>query len=981
MMSPESLDRSGTTFRLARLLPYLVFVITFTTTAYTGLALYHRLKQSQETAFNQRAESIINTMVHLGGQYIVAFDWPLLEELVQRSKLDPIVNSLTIVDTLSEQTFGDSNIRLRASEKMYTQEITLNGHNVGRVSVVIDETSLNQTLSWLRGSVWFMVAAVVLAINGLVFMLARARLHAREIQLEVKQRREAEASLRKLSMAMEQSPSSVVITDENAVIEYVNPRFLETTGYTAEEVIGQNPRILNSGLTPNETYRELRSKLAAGRDWRGEFHNCKKNGETYWEYASISPIRAVDGAITHFVAVKEDITLRKDYEEKLERTASLQKAKEAAEDASRAKSEFLATMSHELRTPMNGVTGMTELLLDTGLDDQQRGYAETVRHSADALMDIINEILDFSKIEAGRLELESVDFDIRELAEGVTSIFAEQAGKKRLELTCFVSPEIEGLFIGDRLRLRQIMMNLLNNAVKFTFEGEVDMRVKLLWSSGKEARVEIEVRDTGIGIDPSKLEHIFESFSQADGSTTRKYGGTGLGLSIAKSLTEAMGGEIGVKSHSGEGSSFWFRVTLPRSSTVVVERERDLEGMRALVVDDNETNRENLAAYLGSWGIDHCGAESGSEALAVIGRTRAEGASFDVALVDVNMPGMNGIELSRRIRAELGPEVLRIVLLSSTIDLVDDDTRRACGICALLTKPTRLAELRRALATESSEPVGAEMISSRKLSAARVLIAEDSSINQEVASQQLRVMGCQVDVVDNGVAAVRAVAQTAYDLVLMDCQMPEMDGYEATRRIRREEKDNGGSRLPIIALTANAVKGDREACLAAGMDDYIAKPFTQEQLRTVMLRWLPTGKFANDTASKAVGSSKAADTAYPPLLDQDALRSIRELERNGANGMLARVVQMYRASAPQLLSDIRRGVDEGDVDRTRRAAHTLKSSSANLGAMVLASLSKRLEDQARSANMAEVNALAGQIESKLVQTLDALTSEVAREHA
>ncbi len=561
--------------------------------------------------------------------------------------------------------------------------------------------------------------------------------------------------------------------------------------------------------------------------------------------------RRVGGAVVGRVWSFRDVTVRRRLE------SELAEARDKALESSKLKSEFLATMSHEIRTPMNGVIGLTGLLLDSGLTETQHQYADGVRASGEALLGIINDILDFSKIEAGKLELEAVDFDLAEAIDDVAALVAQSAGAKGLELVADCRPEVPTMVRGDVGRLRQILLNLASNAVKFTEHGEVVIRASLGTPLGDEetgaVSVRLEVLDTGIGIAPTAVERLFEPFSQADASTTRRYGGTGLGLAICRRLVEAMGGSIGVDSRLGHGSTFWLELPLERASAPAVGRGASpdlLRGLRVLVVDDNQTNRLVLGSQLLAWDISADLAPDAFVALHHLRHAATEGRPYDLALIDMAMPGMDGLGLARVVRAEPALRSIRMLLLSSMTVSAEDAL--SAGFSVRLVKPARLTQLHDAIvramapAPKQDAPATSRSIVAAGTVRRRLLIVEDNAINQAVAKGMVARLGYDCDVAGNGIEALQALERRQYDAVLMDCQMPEMDGFEATAEIRRGPAATRS--VPIVAMTASALIEDRDRCLDAGMDDYLAKPIKGGDLQLVLSRLLPAGDVRSDGA-------------------------------------------------------------------------------------------------------------------------------------
>jgi CheY-like chemotaxis protein len=644
-------------------------------------------------------------------------------------------------------------------------------------------------------------------------------------------------------------------------------------------------------------------------------------------------------------------------------------------------------MSHEIRTPMNGVLGMTELLADTQLSDRQRRFTDNIHRSAESLLAIINDILDFSKIEADKLELDSAPFDLRELIDEVGELFAEHAQRKGLELTCAVAPGVYSSLRGDAGRLRQILTNLLGNACKFTQAGEVALRVTVLAEQEEEALLRFEVRDTGMGISLEARPRLFASFSQADSSTTRKYGGTGLGLAICKRLAGLMGGEIGVDSEPGHGSRFWFTARLaktPMNSSSYLPPPEALRTLQVLVVDDHLTNRTILEEQLAAWGIPHASVDSAAAALSQL-REGATNNPFTLGLFDREMPDMNGVELIRAVRTDPAIASLQVILLSSFWSQAEESEMQALQISACITKPIRKSQLYNcllAIAQGDAVRVMPPKPHQKDLSAARferrnqwVLLVEDHPVNQELGCEMLRGLGLQVELAEDGAQALTMIARRRYALAFMDCQMPVLDGFAATRRLRALEQAAGAARLPVIALTANALASDRELCLAAGMDDYLSKPFTRAQLDAVLARWLPPRTPLEHFPPEPVSPTPelAIDSQETAILEEFQLAQIRALGREGSPSPLTRVIQLYLENAPRQIEALRTAIAVADAAQIRATAHALKSPSTTLGAMTLASACQNLETMGRENRLEDAMMAFADLEQIFTQVCEALT--------
>jgi two-component system, sensor histidine kinase and response regulator len=651
---------------------------------------------------------------------------------------------------------------------------------------------------------------------------------------------ESEENNRRLAAIVKQSSEAIWTRDLTGCITTWNAGAAALFGYSAADAIGRCLKLDAKAGPIDEALRFAR--VQTGETFSYETLARTSDGREIDVEVAAAPLHDENNNVVGKISVAHDVTTRNRAQ------AELSAARLSAEAANRAKSTFLAKMSHEIRTPMNGVLGMTELLLETDLSATQRRFAETVQRSGTSLLAIINDILDFSKIEAGKLELERIEFDLRQTVEDTIELLAERAHSKGLELSASLPVDLPVRLKGDALRLGQVLTNLIGNAIKFTQDGEVSLRVSTSADEAGELKLRFEVTDTGPGITPEAQGRIFETFSQADGSTTRKHGGTGLGLAISKQLVEMMGGSVHVESAVGVGSTFWFDAVFEKCERPADADQRNLlEGVNALIVTANPTTQSVLTAQLTSWGVSNRIVESPDRAMELLALAAARGTPFEIAIVDSALPAGGALPLARRISADPTASQARTIMLLPVGRLADMREAREAGVLACVAKPVRQSALYDALvgamrgslevAAHAPAPDNARALP-EGVQRGRLLLAEDNLVNQQVALAMLKREGFEVTVANNGAEALHAYSGGGFDVILMDCHMPEMDGFEATRNIRRIEKESARKKIPIIALTANAMQQDRDQCLAAGMDDHLSKPYTRLQMRAALERWV-----------------------------------------------------------------------------------------------------------------------------------------------
>jgi two-component system, sensor histidine kinase and response regulator len=775
-----------------------------------------------------------------------------------------------------------------------------------------------------------------------------------ELEQEVADRELAQEALResegRIRLLLDSTAEAIFGIDRDGNFSFCNPATLRLLGYErGDALLGkQAHEMMHHSHADGTLYPLAECPIVPSRQKGEEIHSdsevfWRSDGSCFpaefWAY----PIRK-EGEVVGAVITFLDITERKQAE------AALLEAKEAAEAASRAKSEFLANMSHEIRTPMNGIIGMTELALDTSLTAEQRDYLNLVKSSADSLLHVINDILDFSKIEAGKLELEKTEFEIRDLFRDTLKTLAQRVDEKPLEMGARVSSKVPKVLIGDPTRLRQLIVNLVGNAIKFTEEGIIVINTDLEARTGEEVRLHISVSDTGMGIPPEKQRIIFESFAQADGSTTRLFGGTGLGLTISRQLVELMGGRMWVESEVGKGSTFHFTCNFQQGYATASDRERmagqALPGLNVLVVDNKAVNREILAEILTNWSMNPTLADSGASALDVLEAAQNAGHAFPIVILDAHMPKVDGFQVLQRIRSSPGLAGAVIMLLSANRRLGDMEQCRRLGVKQYVTKPIGQSEILDAILLA----LGLNVVEDRLIEALipvqgkpkgrplNILLSEDNVVNQKLAIRLLEKAGHHVTLAGTGREALAAWENAGipgFDVVLMDIQMPEMDGMEATAAIRQREK-NSGKHVPILAMTAHAMRGDKEKCIASGMDGYVSKPIHPDGLFAEIERCLLATE----------GSNAMAENSQEPLEQIDRVSLLERME--GDQELLTEIIHLFQEDAPKLLTAMREALQRADMAVLERSAHSLKGAVSNLSAKATAAAASRLEKDARN---------------------------------
>ena len=820
------------------------------------------------------------------------------------------------------------------------------------------------------------------------------------ISTDITERKRVEEELSREKKFLEalnlNSPVAIVVLDNNERIQSCNPAFEKLFGYQSEEIVGA---LLDTIITTDKTLAEAQQytkQILQTNVHAISKRRCKDGSLVDVEIFGVPVL--VDGKKIAALAIYHDIS-------------ELMRARQEAEEANRAKSEFLANMSHEIRTPMNGMIGMLELALDTSLTDEQRDYLQTSLQSAEALLTLLNDILDFSKIEAGKLELEKINFNLRNAVEDVAYTMAKRVQDKGLEMACLIHPDLSSELRGDPGRIRQILVNLVGNAIKFTQQGEIVIRAEPRDETAMDATIHFSVQDTGIGIPYERQASIFERFTQADGSTTRKYGGTGLGLAICKQLVEMMGGNVGVESVPGIGSTFWFDIKFekqPREKMVTAPLALvgpgNLAQTRILVVDDNQTNRLILTKNVEALGSRVDAVTSGAKALESLRNAHHAGDPYHVVLLDMQMPGMDGEQTARAIKSDPAMKDVKIIILTSMGQRGDAVRLEALGCSGYLLKPVKqqllFDAIVEALGRQEQQPglITRHTLSEQKKQGMRLLLAEDNTINQKLAVALLQKAGYSVDAVETGAQALEKVKVVSYSAVLMDVQMPEMDGYEATQRIREWEREHG-SHIPIIAMTAHAMQGDRERCLEAGMDDYVSKPLEPKVLFNVLDRWAqgnsavkppePVQDYSAGRDALAIGEADGlfgesashktneAVTVSAAIAADDALPADFDSALDRFSGDRRFMMEMFKEYKDHLggrIDEIHAALDDRDANRLCRLAHNLKGVSLNFSAGPLAAVALKLEDLGRREDLTDAPALVAQLDAE-AQRLEAYLSE------